>query len=64
MNWTQLVDTSKLAGWVRAIVASGLGVLIAKFPWLDHILSPDVQAAIGAAVSGAIVGAWSHVAKS
>ena len=63
MDWGSLINTSVLAGWIRAVVASGLGVLIAKVPFLGDVLSPDVQAAIGAAASGIVVGVWSHIAK-
>ena len=58
------VDSSVLGGWVRAGVASGLAILIAKAPGLSSILTPDVQAAIGAAAAGIVVGAWSHIAKA
>ena len=60
---TQLVDASKLGGWARAVVASLLGVAIAKWPGLAGYIPPDAQAAIGAAVASIVVGAWSHVSK-
>lgn len=66
MNWNilvSLVDTGKLAGWVRAIVAALLGAAIAKWPALSSYLDPTAQAALGVVVSAIIVGAWSHVAK-
>lgn len=63
MDPTKLVDTSILGGWVRAGVASGLGVLIAKFPILSDFLSPEVQTSLGVVISGIAVGAWSHYVK-
>jgi hypothetical protein len=64
MDLTRFVDAGILAGWIRAGVAAGLGVLITKVPWLSEILGPDTQAAIGAIVATLVVGAWSHIAKS
>ena len=60
----QLVDISKLSGWVRATVASAGGVAVAKWPGLSGYLSPDAQAALGALAGSIIVGVWSQVAKS
>lgn len=56
-----LVDTSKLAGWVRAGVAALLGILSAKY--FGGHLSPELQATIGTAVAGIVVGLWSQIAK-
>lgn len=64
MNFGSLIDTSKLGGWVRAAVASGLGVLIAKFPGLGNWLTPDTQAALGAFAAALVIGVWSQIAKS
>lgn len=59
-----LVDSSKLAGYVRAGVASGLGLLLAHVPGLSEYLSPDTQTALGVFLSGVIVGVWSHYVKN
>jgi hypothetical protein len=59
----KLVDASKLGGWVRAGVAVGLGYVVAHVPVLTDVLTPAVQDALGAAASGIVIGAWSHVAK-
>src|ERR1700690_3931717 len=65
---TQFIDANKLGGWVRAGVASALALLLtryaATFPLLADILSPQVQLAIGAAVSTAVVGLWSQLTKT
>lgn len=58
------VDSSKLGGWVRAGVASGLGLAIAKWPVLSGYLDPATQNALGVAASGIAVGIWSHLAKT
>lgn len=63
MDLTKLIDAGTLGGWVRAGVASLLGVAIAKFPGLSGVLDPATQTAIGVAASGLIVGIWSHWAK-
>lgn len=63
MDLTKLIDSSVLGGWVRAGVASALGAAIAKWPALSTILDPATQTALGVAVSGVVVGVWSHVAK-
>jgi hypothetical protein len=59
-----LVDGSKLGGWVRAGVASGLCMLIAHLPVLKDILDPATQNALGVVVSGIAVGLWSHFVKN
>lgn len=60
----KLVDTSKLGGWVRAGVAAGLGLAIAKWPLLATFVDPATQAEIGAVAATLVVGVWSHFAKS
>lgn len=58
-----LVDSSKLGGWVRAGVAAVLPFLIVHVPVLKDVLSPDTQTALGVAISGIVVGLWSHYTK-
>jgi hypothetical protein len=58
-----LVDTSKMGGWVRALVGSGLTALLSLDPHLAQYLSPQTQTAFAIAVSGVVVGVWSHLAK-
>ena len=58
------VDAGKLGGWVRAGVAAGLPMLVAKYQPLGTILDPATQTAIGVALSGIAVGIWSHYVKS
>ena len=60
----QFVNTTKIAGWTRAIVGAGLAAGIARYPGLKDFIDPATQAEIGIAVSGIAVGAWSHYAKS
>lgn len=66
MDWsllTNFVNTTKVAGWTRAVVGAGIAAAIAKWPGLSQYLSPETQAALGVAVSGIAVGVWSHIAK-
>jgi hypothetical protein len=58
------VDAGKVGGWVRAGVAAGLTIAIAKFPGLSSFIDPATQTAIAVAVSGITVGIWSHYVKS
>jgi len=60
----KLIDADKLGGWVRASVASALGLALAKWPALGTIVGPDFQAALGVILSGIAVGIWSSIAKS
>lgn len=59
-----LVDAEKLGGWVRAGVASVFAIVLAKSSLLSSIFDPAMQAAVGAVLSGLVVGVWSHVAKA
>lgn len=66
MDWSTLfmfVDTSKIGGWTRAAVGAAIATGIAKWPFLKEYLDPTTQAAIAVAVSGIVVGIWSHLAK-
>lgn len=60
---TKLIDANTIGGWVRAGVAAGLGVLIAKSPFVASIVTPELQDAIAVAVVGIVVGVWSQIAK-
>ena len=62
--FVKLVDADKLGGWTRAFVASLIALVIAKWPALSTILTPDIQAAVAVAVSGFVVGIWSQLVKS
>lgn len=61
---SQFVDANKIGGWVRAAVAAGLGMLVARNLTLASILDPNTQQAIGVAVSGIVVGVWSQLTKT
>src|ERR1017187_3599792 len=61
---TQFFDASKVGGYARSGVAALLGIAIAKWPALATILDPTTQAALGLAVSGAVVGVWSQLTKT
>ena len=61
---TQFFDASKVGGYARSGVAALLGIAIAKWPALATVLDPTTQAALGLAVSGAVVGIWSQLTKS
>ena len=60
------VDTSKLAGWVRAGVAGGLALVASK--WLGDtvfkdLLNPAMIDTLAIMASGLVVGIWSQIAK-
>jgi len=59
-----IINADKLGGWVRAAVASLLGVFIAKWPLLGTILDPATQAALGTVAAAIVVGIWSQLTKS
>ena len=61
---TQFFDASKVGGYARSGVAALLGIAIAKWPALATVLDPTTQAALGLAVSGAVVGIWSQLTKT
>ncbi|MDE2105528.1 MAG: hypothetical protein KGL39_50340 [Patescibacteria group bacterium] len=61
---TQFIDANKLGGWVRAGVASLVGVLIAKYPGLGTYLDPATQAALGVIATTVVVGIWSQLIKT
>ena len=56
-----LVDTSKLAGWVRALVGAGITSLSLKY--FGGKVSPEMNLAISTAISGVVVGLWQQLAK-
>lgn len=60
----QFVNASKLGGWVRAGVGAALAAAIARYPGLGQYIDPATQAEIGFAISGVVVGVWSHYVKS
>lgn len=63
-SFLKLIDTSVLAGWVRAAVAAGLGALGGYFVGpLAGFADPNVQMAIGVVLSTVVVGIWQQVAK-
>src|ERR1035437_4851416 len=62
--FTQFIDAGKGGGWARAGVAALLGIAISKWPALSSVLDPTTQAALGLAVSGAVVGIWSQMTKT
>ena len=62
-----LVDTSKLAGWVRSGVAALLGLVAGK--WLGgtifkDVFSPDIINAVAIGVATIAVGIWQQIAKN
>jgi hypothetical protein len=61
---TQFFDASKVGGYARSATAALLGIAIAKWPALGTVLDPTTQAALGLAVSGAVVGIWSQLTKT
>jgi hypothetical protein len=58
------VNSSKVGGWVRAGVAAGFPMLIAKFPFLSDYFDTATQVEIAGALSGIAVAIWSHFSKS
>jgi hypothetical protein len=56
-----LVDTSKLAGWVR----SGVGAIITivSLKYFGGKISPDMNVAISTFIATAVVGVWQQIAK-
>lgn len=59
-----LIDADKLGGWVRALVASGLGLIAAKYAVLGTFLTPTVREAVAVLAVTAVVGIWSQIAKA
>ena len=58
------IDSNKLGGWVRAIVAAGLVALVAKYPVLGNLIDPAIQVQIAAAIAAIVVGGWSQLTKT
>lgn len=61
-----LVDTSKLAGWVRAGVAGVITLLVSKYlagTIFAGMISPDIVSAISVSAGALVVGIWQQVAK-
>lgn len=58
------VNTSKVAGWTRALVGAGFVALFADLPWLHQYITPETQQALAVAASGIAIGIWSHIAKT
>lgn len=56
-----LVDTSKLAGWIRALVGACITALSVKY--FGGKVSPDMNLAISTAIGGFVVGLWQLIAK-
>lgn len=64
MNFiAKLLDANTLGGWVRAGVAAGFGVLVAKSSFVAAILTPEMQDMAAVLASGIVVGVWSQIAK-
>lgn len=65
LSWLSMFfDSSKVGGYVRAFVASGLTTLLIKEPILAPFIGdPVTQAAIATVASGLAVGVWSHITK-
>ncbi len=65
MNFiSRFIDASKVAGWVRAIVAAGLAVALARWPVLKPYLPTEVQTALSVVIAGILVGVWSQMTKT
>jgi hypothetical protein len=61
-----LVDTSKLAGWVRAGVAGIITLLVSKYlagTIFAGAISPDIVNALAVLAGTAVVGLWQWIAK-
>lgn len=61
-----LVDTSKLAGWVRAGVAGIITLLASKYlagTVFGGILSPDIVNTVAVLAGTAVAGIWQQIAK-
>lgn len=56
-----LIDTSKLAGWVRAGVGALISALSLKY--FGGKVSPELNLAIATAIGGLVVGIWQQIAK-
>lgn len=60
------VDTSKLAGWVRAGVAGIITLVVSKYlagTVFMGIISPDIINTIAVLAGTAVVGIWQQIAK-
>ena len=61
-----LLDTSKLAGWIRAGVSGILALVATKYlgdTIFKDVMSPTVIDGIAVMMSTLVVGLWSTVAK-
>src|ERR1700745_1410791 len=61
---SKLISNDKIAGYVRAAVAAGFAMLIAKYQPLGDWIPPAAQDAIALAVATFVVGVWSHIVKA
>ena len=61
---SKFIDSNKLGGWIRAIVAAGFVALIAKYPIFGTYIDPALQTQIAAAIAAAVVGVWSQLTKT
>lgn len=61
----KFVNADTIGGYVRAAVAAGFGALLAwKGGWLVPFATPEVQTAITAALTAALVGIWAQISKN
>jgi len=69
MPWfiSMFIDSSKIGGWVRALLAPALAAvgtyLAVKAPFLGNLLTPEFQAGIVTAAVGVATGIWSTLTK-
>jgi hypothetical protein len=63
----KLIDGGKLGGWVRAGVAAGLTMLVAKLsikiPVIAQIISPDTIDYVAVAAGTFVAGLWQQHVK-
>ena len=63
----KLIDGGKLGGWVRAGVAAGLTMLVAKLsikiPAIAQIISPDTIDYVAVAAGTFVAGLWQQRVK-
>jgi hypothetical protein len=64
----KLFDGGKVGGWVRAAVAAGLTMIVAKLalkiPVIAQVITPDTIDYIAVAAGTFVAGLWSQKVKS
>lgn len=61
----KFINADTIGGYVRAAVAAGTSALLAwTGAWIMPFVSPQMQTAITATITAAIVGLWAQISKN